>query len=292
MDITIEFDPKKTAFVLGPGISRLCLTTDINRDSRGDIPVDYKAVCEEGIKYAMVFMDPGKYSEKHRLLQKTCDSNPTYAAHAVTAILRSNGVYDSWLSFLHKKVNCLSGHKAYAKHYALQFLSAMNQKGALLATTCYAEVLEQVLDLKSVSLTENDVTSKVLENGGWPNSLLHIYGMFSQPKTVVFDFLAHDAYHSMSSEGKAVLKVFLQRNLFFVGFSDNDFDKTAENFIDLISPQLSQPGSMRPVFISSVQNNNNPLLDNFLKVYYSDQMSLSLFHQILYASGTNTGMSV
>jgi len=293
MDITIEFDPKKAAFVLGPGINRLCLTSDINGCSAGgDLPVDYKAVCEEGIKYAMVFMDPGKCPEKHRLLQKTCDSNPSYAAHAVTAILRSNGVYDAWLSFLHKKVNNLRGQAVYAKHYALQFLSAMNQKGALLATTCYTEVLEQVLGLKSVSLTENDMTSKVLENGGWPNSLLHIYGMFSQPKTVVFDFLDHNANDSMSAEGKAVLNVFLQRNLFFVGFSNNDFDKTAENFVELISPQLSQPGSIRPVFISSVQNNNNPLLDKCLKICYSDELSLSLFHQILYACGTNTGTAV
>ena len=84
---------------------------------------------------------------------------------------------------------------------ALQFL-AMNQKGALLATTCYTEVLEQVLGLMSVSLTENDVTSNVLGNGGWPNSLLHTYGMFSQSKIVVFDFLAHDANDSMSAEGK------------------------------------------------------------------------------------------
>jgi len=291
MDITIEFDPKKTAFVLGPGINRMCLTTN-NSDLQDDVPIDYKAVCEEGIKYATGFVDPRECSNKHRLLQNACELNPMYAAHEVAIMLTHNGVYDSWLSSLRKKANTLSGQTMYAKHYALQFLSAMNQKGALLATTCYTEVLEQVLGLKSVSLTENDVTSKVLENGGWPNSLLHIYGMFSQPKTVVFDFLAHDTNHSLSSEGKAVLKVFLQRNLFFVGFSDNDFDKTAENFIDLISPQLSQPGSMRPVFISSVQNNNNPLLDNFLKVYYSDQMSLSLFHQILYASGTNTGMSV
>ena len=292
MDVTIEFDPKKAAFVLGPGINRLCLSANLSSDFRDDLPVDYKAVCEEGIKYAMGFVDPRESPNKYCLLQNACELNPIYAAHEVTASLRSNGVYESWLSSLHQKVNSLSGQTMYAKHYALQFLSAMNQKGALLATTCYTEVLEQVLDLKSVSLTENDVTSKVLENGGWPNSLLHIYGMFSQPKTVVFDFLAHNANHSMSSEGKAVLKVFLQRNLFFVGFSSSDFDKTAENFIELISPQLSQPGSMRPVFLSSVQNNNNPLLDNFLKVYYSDQISLSLFHQILYASGTNTGMSV
>ncbi|XP_065883468.1 uncharacterized protein [Dysidea avara] len=287
MDISIEFDPEKTAFVLGPGINRLCSTAD-NRD---DIPVDYKAVCEEGIKYAMGFVDPRECSNKDRLLQNACELNPMYAAHEVTAILRRNGVYDSWLSSLHKKVNSLSGQIMYAKHYALQFLSAMNQKGALLATTCYTEVLEQVLGLKSVSLTENDVTSKVLGNGGWPNSLLHVYGMFSQPETVVFDFLAHDANDSMSTEGKAMLNVFLQRNLFFVGFSNNHFDKTAEKFIELISPQLSQPGSMRPVFISSVQNDNNPLLDNFMKVCYSDQMSLSLFHQILYACGTNTGNS-
>jgi len=291
MDITIEFDPKKTAFVLGPGINRMCLTTN-NSDLQDDVPIDYKAVCEEGIKYATGFMDPRECSNKRRLLQNACELNPMYAAHEVAVMLTHNGVYDSWLSSLCKKANTLSGQTMYAKHYALQFLSAMNQKGALLATTCYTEVLEQVLGLKSVSLTENDVTSKVLGNGGWPNSLLHIYGMFSQPKTVVFDFLAHNANHSMSSEGKAVLKAFLQRNLFFVGFSDNDFDKTAENFIELISPQMSQLGSMRPVFISSVQNNNSPLLDNFLKVYYSNQMSLSLFHQILYASGTNTGMSV
>ncbi|XP_065883154.1 uncharacterized protein [Dysidea avara] len=287
MDTTIEFDPKKTAFVLGPGINRLCLTTN-NSDFRDDIPVDYKAVCEEGIKYAMRFVDSRECSNKHRLLQNACELNPMYAAHEVTAILRRNGVYDSWLSSLHNKVNSLSRQTMYAKHYALQFLSAMNQKGALLATTCHTEVLEQALGLKSVSLTQNDVTSKVLGHGGWPNSLLHIYGMFSQPETVVFDFLAHDANNSMSTEGKAVLTVFLQRNLFFVGFSNNHFDKTAEKFIELISPQLSQPGSMRPVFISSVQNDNNPLLDNFMKVYYSDQMSLSLFHQILYASGTNT----
>ena len=291
MDITIEFDPKKTAFVLGPGINRLCFTAD-NSDLRDDLPVDYKAVCEKGIKYAMGFVDPRECSNKHRLLQNACELNPMYAAHEVTAILGRNGVYDSWLSSLHKKVNSLSRQTMYAKHYALQFLSAMNQKGALLATTCYTEMLEQVLGLKSVSLTQNDVTSKVLGNGGWLNSLLHVYGMFSQPETVVFDFLAHDANDSMSTEGKAVLSVFLQRNLFFVGFSNNHFDKTAEKFIELISPQLSQPGSMRPVFISSVQNDNNPLLDNFMKVCYNDQMSLSLFHQILYAPGTNTGMSV
>jgi len=290
MDITIEFDPKKTAFVLGPGINRMCLATDSSTDSdlQDNLPVDYKAVCEEGIKYAMAFLDPRECSNKHRLLQNACELNPMYAAHEVAVMLTHNGMYDSWLSSLHKKVTSLSGQAMYTKHYALQFLSAMNQKGALLATTCYTEVLERVLDLKSVSLTENDVNSKVLENGGWPNSLLHIYGMFSQPKTVVFDFLAHDSNNSMSSEGKAVLKVFLQRNLFFVGFSNNDFDKTAEKFIELISPQ---PGSIRPVFISSVQNNCNPLLDNCLKICYSDKMSLSLFHQILYASGTNTGMS-
>jgi len=152
--------------------------------------------------------------------------------------------------------------------------------------------LEQVLGLKSVSLTENDLSSKVLGNGGWPNSLLHIYGMLSQPETLVFDFLANGANDSVSAEGKAVLKVLLQRNLFFVGFSDSDFDKTAEKFIELISPQLSQPGSMRPVFISSGQNYNNRILDNFVKVCYSEHMSLSLFHQILYASGTNTGMCI
>jgi len=283
MDVTIEFDPKKTVFVLGPGINRLCLYRD-------DSPVDYKTVCDEGIKYAMGFLDPRECSNKHRLLQNACELNPIYAAHEVTTILTRNEVYHSWLSSLHEKVNNLSGQAMYTKHYALQFLSAMNQKGALLATTCYTEVLERVLDLKSVSLTENDVNSKVLENGGWPNSLLHIYGMFSQPKSVVFDFLAHDANDSMSTEGKAALNIFLQRNLFFVGFSNNDFDKTAENFIELISPQLSQPGSTRPVFISSAQNSNNPLLDNCLKICYSDEMSLSLFHQILYASGTNTGM--
>ena len=151
-----------------------------------------------------------------------------------------------------------------------------------------------MLGLKSVSLTENDMTltSKVFGNGGWPNSLLHIYRMLSQPKTVVFDFLGRDANDLMSNEGKAMLNVFLQRNLFFVGFSSNHFDKTTEKFIELISPQLSQPGSTRPAFISSVQNDHNPLLDNFMKVCYSDRMSLSLFHQILYASGTNTGMSV
>ena len=290
MDITIEFDPKKTAFVLGPGINRLCFTAS-KSDCRDDLPVDYNTVCEEGIKHAMGFVDPRECSNKHRLLQNACELNPMYAAHEVTVMLRRYGAFDSWLSSLCKKVHSLSRQTMYAKHYALQFLSAMNQKGALFATTCYVEVLEQVLDLKSVSLTENDVNSKVLENGGWPNSLLHIYGMFSQPKTVVFDFLAHNvaSADALSAEGKAALNVFLQRNLFFVGFSDNDFDKTAENFIELISPQLSQPGSMRPVFISSVQNDNNPLLDNFLKVNYSDQMSLSLFHQILYASGTNAG---
>ena len=71
---------------------------------------------------------------------------------------------------------------------------------------------------------------------------------------------------------------------FFVGFSNNHFDKTAEKFIELISPLTADH--------SSVQNDNNPLLDNFTKVCYSDQMSLSLFHQILCASGTNTGMPV
>jgi len=291
MDITIEFDPKKTAFVLGPAINRMCLTTN-NSDLQDDLPVDYKAICEEGIKYAMGFVDPCEYSHKHRLLQNACELNPMYAAHEVTTILTRNEVYHSWLSSLHEKVNSLSGRAMYARrNYALQFLSAMNQKGALLATTCYTEVLERVLDLKSVSLTEDDVNSKVLKSGGLPNSLLHIYGMFSQPKSVVFDFLAHDSNNSMFSEGKAVSNIFLQRNLFFVGFSNNNFDKIAEKFIELISPQLFQPGSMRPVFISSTQNSNNPLLDNFLKIYYSDEMSLSLFHQILYASGTNTGMS-
>ena len=107
----------------------------------------------------------------------------------------------------------------------------MNQKGALLATTCYTEVLEQVLGLKSVSLTQNNLTSKVLGNGGWPNSLLNIYGMLSQPETVVFDFIADGANDSMSLEGKAVLKDFQQRHLFFVGFSDSDFEKTAENLL-------------------------------------------------------------
>ena len=290
MDITIEFDPKKTVFVLGPGINRLCFTTN----SREPVarPVDYKAICEEGINYAMGFVDPCECSNQHRLLQNACELNPMYAAHEITAILRRSGVYDAWLTFLHKRVNNVSGQAMYSKHYALQFLSAMNQKGALLATTCYTEVLEQVLGLKSVSLTENDLSSKVLGNGGWPNSLLHIYGMLSQPETVVFDFLADGSNDSMSTEGKAVLKDFQQRNFFFVGFSDSDFDKTAEKFIELISPQLSQPGSMRPVFISSGQNYNNRILDNFVKVCYSEHMSLSLFHQILYASGTNTGMCI
>ena len=284
MDITIEFDPKKTVFVLGPGINRLCLATNSN------LPVDYKAVCEEGIKYAMGFVDSRDCSNKHHLLQNACELNPMYAAHEITAILRRNGAYDAWLTFMHEKVNNVSGQAMYSKHYALQFLSAMNQKGALLATTCYTEVLEQVLGLKSVSLTQNDLTSKVLGNGGWPNSLLHIYGMLSQPETVVFDFLADGSNDSMSTEGKAVLKDFQQRNFFFVGFSDSDFDKTAEKFIELISPQLSQPGSMRPVFISSVQSVNHQILNNFMKICYSEHLSLSLFHQILYASGTNTGM--
>ena len=289
MDITIEFDPKKTAFVLGPGINRLCVGTNSNQLVG---PVDYKAVCEEGINYAMGFVDPRECSSQHRLLQNACELNPMYAAHEITNILRCNGVYDAWLTFLHKRVNNVSGQAMYSKHYALQFLSAISQKGALLATTCYTEVLEQVLGLKSVSLTQNDLTSKVLGNGGWPNSLLHIYGMLSQPETVVFDFLADGANDSMTAEGKTVLKAFLQRNLFFVGFSGNDFDKTAEIFIQSILPHLSQPGSMRPVFISSVQNHKNRILDNFVKVCYRENMSLSLFHQILYASGTNKGMCI
>ena len=53
------------------------------------------------IKYAMGFVDPRKCSNKHRLLQNACELNPMYAAHEVTAILRRNGVYDSWLSSLH-----------------------------------------------------------------------------------------------------------------------------------------------------------------------------------------------
>jgi len=287
MDVTVEFDPKKTAFILGPSVNRLCIDTG-NSDS-DYVPLDYTAVCEEGIKYALGFVQPGECANKRRLLQNACELNPLYAAHEVTSILTRNGVYDTWLMLLHKKVAASSRQNMYAKHFALQFLSAMNQKGALLATTCYVEVLEQVLNLKPVSLTENDLNSKVLGNGGWPNSLLHIYGMFSQPETVIFDFLADNPL--LTKEGRGILKLFLQRNLFFVGFDDEGFDQTAQKFIELVSSQLGHPGAMLPVFFSPASNSsNNNLLENFLKVYYGEKTSLSMFHQMLYASGTNSGM--
>lgn len=289
MDVTVEFDPKKTAFILGPSINRLCIDTDnCNPDS---VPLDYTAVCEEGIKYALGFVQPDECTNKRRLLQNACELNPLYAAHEVTSILTRNGVYDTWLVLLHNKMIGSSGQSMYTKHFALQFLSAMNQKGALLATTCYVEVLEQVLNLKPVSLTETAVNSKVLGNGGWPNSLLHIYGMFSQPSTVVFDFLAENSSPSLTKEGWGILKLFLQRNLFFIGFDDGNFDQAAQRFVELVSSQLCHPGAMLPVFFSLANNtSSNTLLTNFLKVYYGEKTSLSVFHQMLYASGTNTGM--
>lgn len=290
MDITVEFDPKKTAFILGPSVNRLCIDTDSNDPNT--LPLDYTAVCEEGIKYALGFVQANECVNKRRLLQNACELNPLYAAHEVTSILTRNGVYDTWLMLLHKKMAGSSGQNMYAKHFALQFLAAMNQKGALLATTCYVEVLEQVLNLKPVSLTESDVNSKVLGNGGWPNSLLHMYGMFSQPETVVFDFLAENNMPSLTNEGKGILKLFLQRNLFFVGFDDGNLDQPTQRFIELVSSQLNHIGAMLPVFFSPLSNNtcSNTLLDNFLKVYYGERTSLSVFHQMLYASGTNTGM--
>lgn len=288
MNITVEFDPKKTAFILGPSINRLCI--DAENSDPNTLPLDYTTVCEEGIRYALGFVQPNECSNKRRLLQNACELNPLYAAHEVTSILTRNGVYDTWLMLLHKKMVGSTGQNMYTKHFALQFLSAMNQKGALLATTCYVEVLEQVLNLKPVSLTENDVNSKVLGNGGWPNSLLHIFGMFSQPDTVVFDFLAENHMPSLTKEGRGILKLFLQRNLFFIGFDDNNFDQGAQRFVELVSSQLSHPGAMVPVFFSAASNTSgNALLDNFLKVYYGEKTSLSVFHQMLYASGTNTG---
>ena len=289
MDITVEFDPKKTVFILGPSVIRLC--TDTSNSDPGTLPLDYTAVCEDGIKYALGFVQPDECANKRRLLQNACELNPLYAAHEVTSILTRSGVYETWLMLLHKKMSGLSGQNMYTKHFALQFLSAMNQKGALLATTCYVEVLEQVLNLKPVSLTEADINSKVLGNGGWPNSLLHIYGMFSQPDTIVFDFLAENPVPSLTKEGRGTLKLFLQRNLFFVGFDDENFDQTARRFVELVSSQLSYPGATLPVFLSLTGNaSSNTLLDSFLKVYYGEKTSLSVFHQILYASGTNTGM--
>ena len=289
MDVTVEFDPKKTAFILGPGINRLCVDTD-NYDA-GYFPLDYTAVCKEGIKYALEFVQPDECTNKQHLLQNACELNPLYAAHEVTSILSRNGVYDTWLVLLHKKVVGSSGQNMYAKHFALQFLSAMNQKGSLLATTCYAEVLEHVLNLKPVSLTEPAVHSKVLGNGGWPNSLLHIYGMFSQPDTVVFDFLTEKITPSLTEEGWSVLKLLLQRSIFFIGFDDDNLDQATHRFVELILSQLNHPGTMLPVFFTLANERSaNALLDNFLKVYYDEKTSLSLFHQMLYASGTNTGM--
>lgn len=289
MDITVEFDPKKTAFILGPSVNRLCIDRDTSDPNT--LPLDYTAVCDEGIKYALGFVQPDECAKKRRLLQNACELNPLYAAHEVTSILTRNGVYDTWLTLLHKKMVGSSGQNMYTKHFALQFLSAMNQKGALLATTCYVEVLEQVLNLRSVSLTEADINSKVLGNGGWPNSLLHIYGMFSQPDTVVFDFLAEKPAPSLTKEGRGTLKLFLQRNLFFIGFDDGNFDQAAQRFVELVSSQLYHPGAMLPVFFLPASNTStNPLLDSFLKVCYGEKTSLSMFHQFLYASGTNTGM--
>jgi hypothetical protein len=143
------------------------------------------------------------------------------AANVLSNQLAQRGQFPTWLETVFGSLDQEIRHSAL-----LEALKALHEKGAILLTTNYDDLLEKYCGLRRIGRSKQDDIIRFRR--GELDGVLHVHGSYHDPQEVVLD--TTDYYQVMhSDEVQNLLKAFLDdKTILFVGcgsgLEDPNFD--------------------------------------------------------------------
>lgn len=202
---------KQLVVVVGAGVT-LHATSD---PSGTHLPrLTWTGLIQDGLDYltqeGLVEASDYKKGEAYDLLENNTPDSSLKAASYLTGQLRKNGKFSTWLYSVFGNLD-----REVRQPAVLEALRSLFQKGAMLLTTNYDDLLEKVCQLPQIGRSDQDELLRFKR--GELKGILHLHGSLYRPNEVVMD--ATDYYDvTHSDEIQNVLRAFLElKTVLFIG---------------------------------------------------------------------------
>jgi SIR2-like domain len=204
-------EEKRLVVVVGAGVT-LHATSDT---SGTPLPrLTWTGLIRNGLDYlvyeGLVEASSRRTQRAYDLLEDNTPESFLDAASFMAGQLRQNGKFPTWLDSIFGNLDREIRHPAI-----LEALRNLFQKGAMLLTTNYDDLLEKICQSSDIGMSDQ---SELLRfKRGELKSILHIYGSYHRPNEVVLDGTDYYAV-THSDEIQNILRTFLEyKTLLFVG---------------------------------------------------------------------------
>ena len=143
-----------------------------------------------------------------------------------------------------------------------ELVRAIEELGCPIFTTNYDILLTHILNRKPLTWkrysTDTNDNSLVKLN----DSILHFYGYFEQPDTIVFSAENYEQFHMNFPEVSKLRSLLETKTLLFIGYDTETNDPSFPNIMKLITRVTNQkPISIYKFVKTHVQKNANPIFD-------------------------------
>jgi hypothetical protein len=209
--LRLALKDKRLVILVGAGVI-LSATSDA---SRRPIPrLTWSGLIANGLDY---LVEGGYIEASNRRTKQAYDSlkhnDPESlldAANIMTSQMRENGQLPTWLESVFGTLYQKIRHPAI-----FEVLQALRQKGAMLLTTNYDDLLERFCNMRRIGRSNQD--ELLLFQRGDLDGVLHVHGSYHEPDEVVLDSTNYYQV-KQSNEVQNILRAFLEYNtILFVG---------------------------------------------------------------------------
>ena len=204
-------DEKRLVIVVGAGV-----TLHATSDPYGTpLPrLTWTGLIRDGLDYLIheefVEASGHRTRQAYELLEDDALESSLNAASFITQHLRQKGKFSTWLDSVFGNLNREIRHPAI-----LEALRNLFQKGALLLTTNYDDLLEKICQSREIG--RSDQSELLRFKRGELEGILHIHGSHHHPDEVVLDGTDYYAV-THSNEIQDILRTFLEyKTIVFVG---------------------------------------------------------------------------
>ena len=267
----------------------------------------YRGLVESGVRRSLEveeFSTEEERGKREALLQHAYELEPAFTAHKVVETLKAHGCYEKWLedcfSPLQEGSSALrspngtsgSGHKQHVassgtagrigrkNDAVLQWLTELQESGALLAYTHYDTVLSEALGQRAPLLLDDlqatkawavngAATGSVSGRGGGDacaggsasGGILHLHGVHSLPDTLKLNCICYDTTVGECAGADVLRDVCSTRHLVMVGFDGEFHDPFLLKFANTFYSAARLPEKY-PLVISTSLVPPSPYLGN------------------------------
>jgi hypothetical protein len=213
---------KRLVIIVGAGVT-LSATADLS-----GMPLrrlTWTGLIQNGLEYLVAerYVDASnpEIKQAHEALKNTDTDSLLDAANILRSQLTQQGQFPTWLETIFGNLNQEIRHPAL-----LKVLKTLYEKGVMLLTTNYDDLLEKICNVRRIGRSNRDDILKFRR--GDLNGIFHVHGSYQDPDEVVLD--SKDYYKiKKSDEIQILLQTFLDdKIILFVGcgsgLEDPNFD--------------------------------------------------------------------